>query len=514
MQVFNYGIDTLTVAKAIQLCDGKLKGIINNEATHKILKSQNDVQQIVENHDTVYGINTGFGILSNKKISEEDTKTLQYKILQSHSVGVGNAIPKDIAKLMLITKLQALAQGYSGVQLSTLERILWHIDNDVIPVVPEKGSVGASGDLAPLSHLFLPLIGLGEVFYKDKVVATKEVFLKENITSITLGPKEGLALINGTQFILSYAIADIQRMHNCLEVADIIGAMSLEALQGTKAPFDERLHHLRPFKGNQLVAQRLRLLLQNSEIMNSHEDCDRVQDPYSLRCMPQVHGASRNAWLHLKQLTEIELNAVTDNPIIFDADDTISGGNFHGQPLALPLDYACFAAAELGNISDRRCYLLLEGKFGLPMLLMSEVGLNSGFMIPQYTTAALVTENKTLCFPASADSIPTSLGQEDHVSMGSISGRKLYQILDNLEYILAIELMSACQAIEFRRPLKSSALLETAHDFVRQTVSFANEDRIFADDINQIKKLIADFSFMNHVEDHNNLNENFIEFNL
>ncbi|MFN8262531.1 MAG: histidine ammonia-lyase [Chitinophagales bacterium] len=511
---FNYGLDTLTVAKAIQLANGKLAGIINDAAKNKIQKSQKDVQQIVENNDTVYGVNTGFGILANKKISEEDTRTLQYKILQSHSVGVGNPIPKQVAKLMLITKLQALAQGFSGVQLSTLERILWHIDNDVIPVVPEKGSVGASGDLAPLSHLCLPFIGLGEVFYKDKIIKTNELFQIENLSPITLGPKEGLALINGTQFILSYAVADIQRMHNCLEVADIIGAMSLEALQGTKAPFDERLHNLRPFKGNQLVAQRLRLLLQDSEIMNSHEDCDRVQDPYSLRCMPQVHGASRNAWLHLKQLTEIELNAVTDNPIIFNADDTISGGNFHGQPLALPLDYACFAAAELGNISDRRCYLLLEGKFGLPMLLMSEVGLNSGFMIPQYTTAALVTENKTLCFPASADSIPTSLGQEDHVSMGSISGRKLYQILDNLEYILAIELMSACQAIEFRKPLRSSALLEAAHSFVRQSVSFANEDRIFADDINQIKKIISDFSFMHHVEDKQTLNKGFDEFEL
>jgi histidine ammonia-lyase len=514
MSTFKYGIDTLTVEKAIQLSTGKLLGIIDDAAKQKINQSQQHVNQIVENNDTVYGVNTGFGILANKKISEEDTRTLQYKILQSHSVGVGNPIPKQVAKLMLITKLQALAQGFSGVQLSTLERILWHIDNDVIPIVPEKGSVGASGDLAPLAHLCLPLIGLGEVIYKDKIIKTSELFHLENLQAITLGPKEGLALINGTQFILSYAVADVQRMHNCLEVADIIGAMSLEALQGTKAPFDERLHNLRPFKGNQLVAQRLRLLLQNSEIMNSHEDCDRVQDPYSLRCMPQVHGASRNAWLHLKQLTEIELNAVTDNPIIFNADDTISGGNFHGQPLALPLDYCCFAAAELGNISDRRCYLLLEGKFGLPMLLMNEVGLNSGFMIPQYTTAALVTENKTLCFPASADSIPTSLGQEDHVSMGSISGRKLYQVLDNLEYILAIELMSACQAIEFRSPLKSSALLEAAHDFVRQTVSFANEDRIFADDINQIKKIIADFSFMNHIEEKQQLNKGFGEFEL
>jgi histidine ammonia-lyase len=231
--------------------------------------------------------------------------------------------------------------------------------------------------------------------------------------------------------------------------------------------------------------------------MQSHVDCGRVQDPYSLRCMPQVHGASRNAWMHLKELVEIEMNSVTDNPIVLGEDDTISGGNFHGQPLALPLDYACFAASEIGNISDRRCYLLLEGKWGLPMLLMKKVGLNSGFMIPQYTTAALVTENKTLCFPSSADSIPTSLGQEDHVSMGSISGRKLNKVLDNLEFILAIELLSACQAIEFRRPLRSSALLEFAHEYVRRYVSFAEEDRIFADDINLIRNIIADFSFVN-----------------
>jgi histidine ammonia-lyase len=236
--------------------------------------------------------------------------------------------------------------------------------------------------------------------------------------------------------------------------------------------------------------------------MQSHIDCGRVQDPYSLRCMPQVHGASRNAWLHLKELTEIELNSVTDNPIVFSEDDTISGGNFHGQPLALPLDYACFAAAEIGNISDRRCYLLLEGKWGLPMLLMKDVGLNSGFMIPQYTTAALVTENKTLCFPASADSIPTSLGQEDHVSMGSISGRKANQVLDNLEYILAIELMTACQAIEFRKPLKSSGTLEFAHDYVRSFVGFAEEDRIFADDVNKIKNIISDFSFVEKVNEY------------
>ena len=350
-----------------------------------------------------------------------------------------------------------------------------------------------------MAHLFLPLIGLGKVIYQGKRANSMEVLNKFGLNTLQLAPKEGLALINGTQFILAYAIKAVQRLHNCLEATDIIGAMSLEALTGTKQPFDERLHQLRPFTGNQLVAQRLRLLLKGSDIMQSHVDCGRVQDPYSLRCMPQVHGASRTAWLHLKELTELELNSVTDNPILFGADDTISGGNFHGQPLALPLDYACFAAAEIGNISDRRCYLLLEGKWGLPMLLMKKVGLNSGFMIPQYTTAALVTENKTLCFPASADSIPTSLGQEDHVSMGSISGRKLNQVIDNLEFILAIELLTACQAIEFRRPLKSSELLEFAHHYVRQFVSFAEEDRVFSKDINEVKRMISDFSFVREV---------------
>ena len=496
---FQYGVDQLTIDKVLAIADGSLRGVLGKASREKVLASQQHVQEIVDTNRTVYGVNTGFGILASNSISEDDTRLLQHKILQSHSVGVGTPIPAEVAKIMLITKMQALAQGFSGVQLETLERINWHIENNVIPVVPEKGSVGASGDLAPLSHLFLPLIGLGEVFYKGERLPSQQVLLKLSVHPIQLGPKEGLALINGTQFILSFAVKAVQRMHNCLEAADIIGAMSLEALTGTKAPFDARLHELRPYAGSKLVAQRLRTLLNNSDIMQSHVDCGRVQDPYSLRCMPQVHGASRNAWLHLKELTEIELNSVTDNPIILAADDTISGGNFHGQPMALPLDYACFAAAEIGNIADRRCYLLLEGKWGLPMLLMKNVGLNSGFMIPQYTTAALVTENKTLCFPASADSIPTSLGQEDHVSMGSISGRKLNQVIDNLEYILAIELLSACQAIEFRRPLKSSAILEFAHEYVRKFVSFAEEDRIFANDINQIRTLIHDFSFVQQV---------------
>jgi len=515
--IFFYGTDRLTSSKAIAIARGQLKASLNDEATTRVLASQDEVARIVSTGRTVYGVNTGFGILANKPISEEDTATLQYKILQSHSVGVGEPIAPEVSKLMLITKVQSLAQGYSGVQLSTLQRIIWHIDNDIIPVVPSQGSVGASGDLAPLAHLFLPLIGLGECWVNGEKKKAARVLQQNQLPPIQLGPKEGLALINGTQFILSFAVKAVQRMHNCLEAADIIGAMTLEALTGTNAPFDERLHKLRPYAGNRLVAQRLRLILHDSAIMQSHVDCGRVQDPYSLRCMPQVHGASRTAWFHLKELTETELNAVTDIPIIFSATDTISGGNFHGQPLALPLDYACFAAAEIGNISDRRCYLLLEGKWGLPMLLMKDVGLNSGFMIPQYTTAALVTENKTLCFPASADSIPTSLGQEDHVSMGSISGRKLNQVLDNLENILAIELLSACQAIEFRRPHRSSEVLEFAHDLVRNYVSFAEEDRIFAEDINLVAGLIKDFSFVEKVDAFTasrdiRLNEGYAEF--
>lgn len=501
MQEFQYGTGHLTTGMALRLAQGAVRGFLGNEAKARVAQSFAQVQRIVAEERVVYGINTGFGILANTRISAEDTATLQYKILQSHSVGVGNPISIELSKLMLITKVQALAQGYSGVQQATLDRIIWHIDNDVIPVVPEKGSVGASGDLAPLAHLFLPLIGLGELWYGGTRYPAQSVLNVFGLDPITLGPKEGLALINGTQFILAHAVLAVQRLHNSLEAADIIGAMSLEALTGTQAPFEERLHHLRPFAGAQLVAQRLRLLLKDSAIMKSHVDCGRVQDPYSIRCMPQVHGASRNAWLHLKELVETELNAVTDNPIIFPSGDTVSGGNFHGQLLALPLDYACLSAAEVGNISDRRCYLLLEGKWGLPLLLMRNVGLNSGFMIPQYTTAALVTENKTLCFPASADSIPTSLGQEDHVSMGSISGRKLNAVLDNLENILAIELLSACQAIEFRRPLQSSVLLELAHDVVREEVSFAEEDRVFATDIHKVQNLLANGAFVQRINE-------------
>lgn len=498
---FNYGIDELSPGIALDIAHGNTKGVINQEAKDRVLSCRQDVLDITESERVVYGVNTGFGSLCTTIISKTDTGKLQDNILKSHSVGVGNPISTEIAKLMMILKVHALSKGYSGISMEVLERIIWHIDNDFIPHVPEQGSVGASGDLAPLAHLFLPLIGEGKIYANGELIQTGELLQKQGVEPLNLGPKEGLALINGTQFIAAHAVLGLSRLANCLNAADIIGAMSLEALLGSTKPFDEELHGTRPFEGSTYVARRLRHLMDGSEIGKSHLNCGRVQDPYSLRCMPQVHGASRNAWLHLKQLTFTELNSVTDNPVIFSKDKTISGGNFHGQLLALPIDYAALAASELGNISDRRVYLLLEGNTeGMPALLMEKTGINSGFMIPQYTSAALASENKGLCFPSSADSIPTSLGQEDHVSMGSIGGRKLNQIIGNLENILGIELLSAAQGLNFRRPMKSGKIIDGCHDLVREHIAFAEEDRVFGIDIEKAAKLVADGSLVNEAE--------------
>lgn len=481
---FYAGKDWLTSSLALAIANGRTQLLIADDTRHKIEENWAVVQRIVSKGNPVYGINTGFGPLCTSKIAEDEVRRLQTNILQSHSVGVGEPIATEIAKLMLILKVQSLAKGHSGIAMATLDRILWHIENDAIPVVPAQGSVGASGDLAPLSHLFLPLIGLGKVQYKGKIIPTAQLFKQKQLTPLDLGPKEGLALINGTQFIAAHAVKVVATLHNCLTHADIVGAMMIEGLQGSAKPFYNELHQLRPYKGNIHVAKRIKSILNGSEIMESHANCERVQDPYSLRCMPQVHGASRTAWLHLKELVAVELNSVTDNPIIIDDELTISGGNFHGQPLAMALDYACLAASEIGNISDRRIYLSLEGNSpGVPKLLMKDTGINSGYMILQYTTAALASENKGLCFPSSADSIPTSLGQEDHVSMGSIGGRKALQVIGNVEKILAIELLTAAQAFEFRKPLKSGIILDEIHQEVRKKVPFADKDRVFADDI-------------------------------
>ena len=490
-----YGIDTFTISDIMAILNDPKKAKLTKESKQKILQSQQNVQQIVASDRTVYGINTGFGPLCDVKISEEETAQLQHNLIISHAVGVGKPIAKELSKVMMISKIHALSKGFSGVSLEVIERLIFMLQEDIIPVVPEQGSVGASGDLAPLAHLVLPLLGLGKVWQNNEIRNTADVLAEKEIKPLILGPKEGLGLINGTQFILAHAILGLNKFEYLLDLADLTAALSLEAYRGSASPFKKELHDIRPFSGSKKVAARMLKFLKNSENLHAHEFCDRVQDPYSMRCVPQVHGASRNAYEHLKNLAEIELNSVTDNPIVLSAEESISGGNFHGQLLALPLDYCTLAAAELGNISDRRSYLLLEGKFGLPRLLTESSGLNSGFMIPQYTSAALVTENKTLCFPASADSIPTSLGQEDHVSMGSISGRKFNQVLGNLENILAVELMFAAQGLEFRRPAKCSKYVENAYNLIRTKVEKLEDDRLIGEDMLAIAELIRERKF-------------------
>ena len=494
--IFKYGIDKLTLEKVLDIANGTIKGELTTEAKDKVNASRKKVEVLANSNKPVYGVNTGFGPLCDVQISYDETNKLQENLLITHAVGVGKPIDKNLSKLMMICKVHALSQGYSGIRLKVLERIIFFIEHDLLPVVPEQGSVGASGDLAPLSHLFLPLIGEGEFWIKNKIVDTKKVLSDYNLKPIKLKAKEGLALINGTQFILAHTIVGLKKMEYLLDLADVAGAMSIEGYQGSSSPFRDELHKLRPFKGTIEVAERMFMLLYKSQNVDAHEDCERVQDPYSMRCIPQVHGASRNAFFHLRKLAQIEMNSVTDNPIILSESEAISGGNFHGQPLAMALDYCSIAASELGNISDRRCFLLLEGKFGLPRLLTTGGGLNSGFMIPQYTTAALVSENKSLCFPASADSIPTALGQEDHVSMGSISGRRFNEILGNLEKILAIELMYAAQALEFRRPNTFSDIIEENFKIIREKVPKLENDRLLKDDINAMINLVVNRTFI------------------
>jgi histidine ammonia-lyase len=459
-----------------------------------VLKSRKIVEEALTKNEAFYGINTGFGILASKRIGDDQLKQLQRNLILSHAVGTGDLIPKEISRLMLQLKIHALGIGYSGISKETFDRLIYFIDNDLIPVIPKKGSVGASGDLAPLAHMSLPLLGFGSFWNEDgtDTMPANEMLQKHNLEPIDLQPKDGLSLINGTQLMSSYGAFILEKSLRLLKTADLLGAMSLEALQGSVKPFDKRIHEIRPHSGQQTVAENVRNLLDKSEILESHRNCGKVQDPYSLRCIPQVHGASRDAIAHCVQTVQTEINSVTDNPLVFQNGDIISGGNFHGQPLALVLDYAAIALAELASISERRTYLLLEGHDGLPELLMEETGINSGFMIPQYTSAALVSENKVLCHPASVDSIPTSLGQEDHVSMGSIGALKLLNVFKNVEQVLAIELFTAAQALDFRAPLKPGNGVESAHQYIRKQIPHAQEDHFFKDEINIAVELLMD----------------------
>ncbi len=515
MSIFYYGIDHLTPGIALEIAQGKRKGVLSKEAIQKIERSFKAVGSILKKGEAVYGINTGFGSLCRTVIPEEDTRKLQINLLKSHACGVGKPLNPIAVRLMLVLKLHALAMGYSGVSTQTVKRILWHLENNILPIVPSKGSVGASGDLVPLAHLFLPLIGLGEVEVNGKSAKSSDILRRFHMEPISLNPKEGLALINGTQFMSALGIIALDRFAHLLDVSDITSAISIEAAKASIKPFDERLHALRPHDGSVYVARRISSLLKGSGIMKSHEHCNRVQDPYSFRCIPQVSGAAREAFLHLKSALTKEINSVTDNPVIIDENTVISGGNFHGEPIALPMDYASLAASEVGVISDRRIYLLLGGdNEGLPKMLLENSGINSGFMITQYLTAALASENKSLLFPASGDNIPTSLGQEDHVSMGSIAARKLNLVLDNLEYILSVELIAATQALEFRKPLRSSEPIEKVREFVREKIPFITEDTVLAKEIEKAKEMVVSNRLIEIVNDYLSKGENDEKFSI
>jgi histidine ammonia-lyase len=465
--------------------------------------SREIVLRALDDGQAHYGINTGFGILANKRIGTEKLVELQQNILLSHACGVGEPVPPEITRLMLQLKIHALGRGQSGISKTTFNQLLALEESGLVPWVPSRGSVGASGDLAPLAHLCLPLIGRGEVWNGDfsgKVEASRAM-RRLGLEPIALQAKDGLALINGTQLMTAYGAFVLERARVLQTEADILAGMSLEALQGSAAPFDARIHAIRPHAGQITVAANVRRLLEHSEILDSHRDCGRVQDPYCLRCVPQVHGASRDALAYAAGVVETELDSVTDNPLVFDNGDILSGGNFHGQPLALALDFAAIALAELASISERRTYLLLEGVDGLPKLLMRDTGVNSGFMIPQYTAAALVSENKVLCHPASVDSIPTSLGQEDHVSMGSISALKLLSVLRNVERVLAVEFLTAAQALDFRAPLRPGRGVHEAHGMLRERIGHADRDYEVRNDLDVCAELLRTGALAAAVQD-------------
>ena len=467
----------LTLEKVNEIIVKGLKLELSKESEAAIVKCRKFLDSKMEDIGRpVYGVTTGFGSLCNITIPAEDLSQLQHNLVMSHACGTGETVRPEIVKLMLLLKVQSLSYGYSGVQLVTVQRLMDMFNNDVLPVVYQQGSLGASGDLAPLAHLCLPLIGMGEVLYKGAVRPSAEVWAELGWEPIKLQSKEGLALLNGTQFMSSNAVWSLIQAERLSDWADKIGAMSLEAFDGRIEPFYPQVHEVRPHKGQIETAEHFRKLLEGSEIIKQKKV--HVQDPYSFRCIPQVHGASKDTIRYVKSVIETEINSATDNPTVFpDEDLIISAGNFHGQPIAIPMDMLTIALSELSNISERRIYKLISGQRGLPNFLVAKPGLNSGFMIPQYTAASIVSQSKGLCMPASADSIPSSQGQEDHVSMGANAATKLVRVVENTERVLAIELFNAAQALEFRRPLRSSWAIEKIFAGYRKVVPFIDDDR-------------------------------------
>ena len=481
---YELGSGPISLQAIMEVVHSGKKLSLSEEAINNVLACRKylDEKIIQDEHALFYGINTGFGYLQQVRIDRKEIQQLQHNLLQSHACGVGEKVPRLLVKIMLLTKIQSLAQGHSGVQLDTINRLMDFYNHDILPVVYNQGSLGASGDLSPLSHLSLPLIGLGEVYYKGKVQSSEKVLREFGWEPITLRSKEGLSLINGTQFMLSYGLYILSEANKLFKWADLIAALSLEAFNCNIQPFNHLIHAVRSHKGQLDTARVIREYLEGSEIALA--EGKQVQDPYSFRCIPQVHGASKDTLAFVQNTFEKEANSVTDNPNIFPEEDQIlSGGNFHGQPLALGFDFLSIAMAEIGSISERRTYQLLSGQRSLPLFLVNDPGLQSGLMIPQYTAASVVSENKQLCTPASVDSIVSSNGQEDHVSMGANGATKCLRVLENLGKILAIELLTAAQALEFRKPVKSSPIVENMVDKYRKNVTFNTHDRVLSKDI-------------------------------
>ena len=449
------------------------------EAKEAIIKCREYLDSKMEDIGRpVYGVTTGFGSLCNITIAQDDLSKLQHNLVKSHACGIGAKLRPEIVRLMLLLKVQSLSYGHSGAQLETIQRLVDMYNNDVLPVVYEQGSLGASGDLAPLAHLCLPIIGMGRVLYKGEEREAAELWKELGWEPVTLKSKEGLALLNGTQFMSAHAVWSLLQAERLSRWADRIAAMSIDAYDGRIEAFYPQTHRVRPHKGQVSTAENILNLLEDSEIIRGAKK--HVQDPYSFRCIPQVHGATKDTIEYVKGVIEVEINSVTDNPTVFpDEDMIISAGNFHGQPIALPMDMLTLAMSELANISERRIYKLISGQRGLPSFLVAKPGLNSGFMIPQYTAASIVSQSKGLCFPASADSIPSSQGQEDHVSMGANAATKLVRVIENTEKVLAIELMNAAQALQFRRPLHSSPAIEQIFSDFRSVVPFVEDDCYF-----------------------------------
>lgn len=449
---------------------------LSEEATALVVKCRAYLDEKLGRHDKpIYGINTGFGSLCNTEISDNDLEKLQRNLVMSHACGMGGEVPKQVVKLMLLLKIQGLSYGHSGVQLITIQRLIDFYNSGVYPVIYEQGSLGASGDLAPLAHLSLPLLGLGEVNYQGEKLSGAAINKKMGWDEIHLQSKEGLALLNGTQFMSAYGIHSLLRAKKLSTLTDLITAVSIDAYDGRISPFNDLVHKVRPHNGQFITAKNIKKALAGSEIITQEKA--HVQDPYSFRCSPQVHGASKDAIAHIQKTFETEINSVTDNPTIFpDEDEVISAGNFHGQPLAITLDFLGIAVAELGSISERRTYKLIGGERGLPAFLVAHPGLNSGFMIPQYAQASVVSQNKQLAAPCSVDTIDSSNGQEDHVSMGANAATKVYRMVDNLEKIMGVELLNAAQGLEFRKPLKSSDMIMEFIAEYRKTVDFVEDD--------------------------------------